>query len=130
MSRGIVIEELLNRFIEHFGHKPQVYKAVEELLELAEVLIKDVNKEYSDKSHIVEEMADVCIMLHQVKMIYGITTEELKDIVKQKLKRTMIRISENVPKETTEDPQLSWSDYKDIDTLEINGDQTHRSRTL
>lgn len=63
-------------------------------------------------------------------MIYGITTEELKDIVKQKLKRTMIRISENAPEETIEDPQLSWSDYKDIDTLEINGDQIHRSRAL
>ena len=82
----------LNKIIHHYGAYDQVNKAVEELIELAEVLIKDVNKSEMDKDSLYEELADVLIMLEQLKIIYNIDPEEVQQEIDRKVKRTLERI--------------------------------------
>ena len=84
--------EKLTKIIRHFGAYPQISKAVEELIELAEILIKDINKGDVYKSHLEEEMADVTIMLSQLMIIYNIHPEELKEEIDRKIKRTLERV--------------------------------------
>lgn len=58
---------LYERAIRKFGERNQVVKAVEELVELAGALAKAHN----DKdANVAEEIADVHIMLEQMKLLY------------------------------------------------------------
>ena len=47
------------------------------------------------KEHIAEEIADVQVMLNQFRLYYGITDEEVKDIMIKKIERQIGRINEN-----------------------------------
>lgn len=87
--------EDLKKIIVHHGAFTQVNKAVEELIELSEILIKDVNKGEIDKEHLYEELADVYVMLEQLKIIYNIDEAGLQDIIDRKIKRTMERIEDS-----------------------------------
>lgn len=91
----IVEAEDLRKIIVHNGAFTQVNKAVEELIELSEILIKDVNKGEIDKEHLYEELADVYVMLEQLKIIYNIDEEGLQDIIDRKIKRTLDRIKDS-----------------------------------
>lgn len=82
----------LKKIIIHYGAYNQISKTVEELIELSEVLIKDVNKSEFDKERLYEELADVWVMLAQLKIIYNINYDELQMIIDQKIKRTLDRI--------------------------------------
>ena len=88
----IVDKEKVTAIINHFGATAQKSKAVEELLELSEVLIKDVNKHIYDKDALYEELADVEIMLAQLKQIYSIDLEGLQQEINIKLCRTLDRM--------------------------------------
>ena len=84
-------EEKVKYIVKHYGHD-QANKAVEELIELAEVLVKYYNKDRVDMDALYEELADVEIMLAQVKILFGIDQEELREMVNRKLNRTISRI--------------------------------------
>ena len=84
--------EKLKKIIVHYGAYNQVNKTVEELIELSEVLIKDVNKGTIDKDSLYEEMADVEIMLAQLKIIYNMDPEGLQQEIDRKIERTLERI--------------------------------------
>ena len=90
MIENIRIKEI----VYHFGSYGQINKAVEELIELAEVLIKDVNKSELIRDHLYEELADVEIMLAQIKCIYNIDPEGLNQEIDRKIERTLQRISD------------------------------------
>lgn len=59
------------RAINYFGKSSQIIMAMEEMSELTKELSKDVRK-CGDYEHIAEEIADVEIMLGQLKIIYDI----------------------------------------------------------
>lgn len=84
-------EEKINYIVKHYG-QDQANKAVEELIELAEVLVKYYNKDRVDMDSLYEELADVEIMLAQVKILFGIDQEELREMINRKLNRTISRI--------------------------------------
>ena len=86
-------EDKIRSIADHYGHK-QINKAVEELIELAEVLVKDYNKGSVDIDSLYEEIADVEIMLAQVKLLYDIDQEELREMINRKLNRTIRRMAE------------------------------------
>ena len=88
----MVTNKDLEKIIEHYGAYPQISKAVEELIELSEVLIKDINKGVLNKNWILEEIADVTIMLEQLKIIYNIRLLDLNEEIDRKIERTMERI--------------------------------------
>lgn len=61
---------ILSNAIELYGYKHQLLLAVEELAELQKELLKYVNRSNSNLSDILKEVADVEIMLKQIKEIF------------------------------------------------------------
>lgn len=63
-------DAILDTAIEQWGTQAQLDKAVEECGELIAALARDANGQATD-DEIVDEIADVEIMVKQVKRIYG-----------------------------------------------------------
>lgn len=76
--------------INNYGESKQKIKAIEEMSELQKELCKDILHK-GKKENITEEMADVEIMLNQLKIIFD-NEEKVKEIIEEKIKRTKERI--------------------------------------
>lgn len=75
----------LKRIADYYGKKSQTLKAIEEMAELTQGLLKN------NVINIAEEIADVEIMLIQLK--YLLKNEELVDVFKEmKIARQITRI--------------------------------------
>ena len=68
-------KELLNEAVFWFGKEKQIDMCIEEMAELTKELLKDRRGLLPNKSTVLEEMADVQIMLDQMRIIYGPTTD-------------------------------------------------------
>ena len=82
--------------IERYGDGPQLVKACEELAELQQAICKlfDKSTGYSpDVEAVVEEIADVEIMLEQVRMILHIDPEQEARWRKRKLLQLKTRLA-------------------------------------
>lgn len=65
-------QEVLELAIETYGNEKQTDMMIEEMSELAKALLKYRRSPYSEElESIREEMADVAIMLEQMRLIYG-----------------------------------------------------------
>ena len=84
-------KEQLQEIINHYGAYQQKDKLFEEMAELQKEVCKEKDCK-GDIQHIAEELADVNIMLQQMQLIYGITDEQIKQIVQDKIERTLDRI--------------------------------------
>lgn len=82
----------INKFIEYvietYGEDGQVIIALEEMAELQKELTKFLRGK-SNREHILEELADVQLMLWQLQKIFGFTETEIIENVKRKVKRTL-----------------------------------------
>lgn len=86
--------QIYKKLIEKYKDK-QLIVAIEELSELAKALCKYLrgnNDQPMNIDSIIEEIADVEIMLEQVKMYFGITNLNILLEKKKKLKRTEERL--------------------------------------
>lgn len=93
-------EELL-KIINHYGIKHQLKYIHSEYFELDEVITqreyqtKD-KKPYElvefEKAHIIEEIADIEVMLDQFKAYYDIGQDEINKVKDYKIKRQIERI--------------------------------------
>jgi uncharacterized protein YabN with tetrapyrrole methylase and pyrophosphatase domain len=97
------MEKELLEIIEHFGINNQQRKLQEEVFELNEAITQ---KEYPaiakskkpneletfEKERIIEEIADIEVILLQIKELYHIDSNEILKIMKNKIKRTLERI--------------------------------------
>ena len=72
--------------INYYGKDHQKIKAIEELSELIKAICKD------DKENIKEEIADVYIMLSQLRIIYRLDDQIIEKIEDEKIKRTIERM--------------------------------------
>lgn len=79
----------------HFGAAAQIEKTCEEMIELADAL------ETGYKFNIIEEIADVEIMLEQMKQGYGCHAE-VERVIGEKIARTETRIKTGYYIETRE----------------------------
>ena len=76
-----------------YGYASQVVVAIEELCELGAVLSKYPRYDFHDdalealRDKVVEEVADVIIMMRHIQMIFGIQPTELDDMIEKKLNR-------------------------------------------
>ena len=91
-NKGLMMNEILNKAIEHFGASNQLTVATEELCELAKELCKakrkiDAGETIQNRTQIIEEFSDVLIVLEQVRIIFDIKEKEIKDSTKSKLGR-------------------------------------------
>ena len=73
--------------LKHFGHETQVDKTLEELCELDEAL------RFGNLNEIIGELADVEIMIEQIKESYGVQSHVDKTI-DIKIERTQQRIKD------------------------------------
>lgn len=64
---------------------------IEELSELQKEVTKDIRKNLN-KEHLLEEMADVVIVLHMAKEIYNISESELDKVINKKMERNLSRL--------------------------------------
>lgn len=84
-------KQKLQEIISYFGEDNQKLKAIEELSELTIAIINTKN----DKTeNLIEEIADVEIMLKQLKIIYKIDKSEIKKAKQFKIERTLKMIEE------------------------------------
>lgn len=87
------IHRLLETAQATYGYANQVVVAIEELCELGAVLSKYPRYDFHDdalealRDKVVEETADVVIMLRHIQMIFGIQPTELEDMMDKKLNR-------------------------------------------
>ena len=82
---------------EHYGYEPQSNMLIEEMAELTQAISKyrrDNSKKNFD--NIIEEIADVEVMLHQIKHLLGINPKYVEQIKIEKVNRTKQRISEEL----------------------------------
>lgn len=85
-TRRDVYEEALIRF----GRHNQLVVAIEELSELQKEICKFFRHE-GKHSDLIEEVADVCIMLEQIIYIFDID-EDVKKVMEEKVQRLKRRI--------------------------------------
>ena len=104
------MKDKLLKIINHYGIKHQQRKLNEEVFELQEAIIrkeylpneKDVDPELfamnleleQAKENIEEELADVLVILSQIKYYYELDSERIKEIMKQKVDRQLDRMKE------------------------------------
>jgi hypothetical protein len=91
----------IHKIANHFGFKSQSIMMIEEMAELTKALTK--YKRYSEDglqpiwnmrsakicNNLVEEIADVEIMLEQIKYLLNITDEDTSEIKAEKIRRTL-----------------------------------------
>jgi len=90
------------RIIEHYGTEIQRKKLMEEAYELAETiqdfelaalyLPAGLRNEESTKAHILEEVADVSVLLQEVTEYYDLDQVEVLRVIGEKVARTLERM--------------------------------------
>lgn len=98
------MKEKLEKIIKTYGVNMQQRKFVEEVFELEEAITifeKDIIDNIlnptlleKDIKHLVEEIADVLVLLEQFRVYYNIDLTELKEIARYKINRQILRIEE------------------------------------
>ncbi len=90
------MNEKLKMIIEHYGIESQVRQTMKECAELIQALneylrVKGDLPEYKAVLDIAEEIADVQIMLEQMKIYFGIE-KMTAEIIEKKINRTLERM--------------------------------------
>lgn len=87
------MSDFYNKIIAKFGKDNQILKCVEELNELSQALCKISSADTGDITfeNVVEEIADVEIMLNQIKIILDIPESDIETMKNYKIMRTAKR---------------------------------------
>ena len=108
------MNQKLRKILETYGLRKQLKYFQSEIYELNEAILSDLNSgclenaingvlktcapifniNYIDKNreHVKEEIADVMVMLKQFQLFYGISSQEIKDTMRDKINRQIERI--------------------------------------
>ena len=96
ISTTIPYKEKINAIISVYGNEHQLNKAIEEMAELTKELIKYQNRhqEYQTKEKIMknikQELADVEVMIEQIKIIFNFTQNEIDEIKQRKVRKVLL----------------------------------------
>lgn len=127
------MNEKLRKIINHYGIEKQLKYFQSEVFELNEAIIDSQKQSFSEmftdacysicktfadvlklqltgykdtkREHIKEEIADVMVMLKQFQLYYNISTDEIKEVMKQKVDRQLERINYE-PKHAKEETEV------------------------
>lgn len=90
----IDIKHTFNQSIIKYGEEPQCRQAMEECAELIQAINKCIR--YPDRkdchNNLIEEIADVEIMLYQLKVMFNVSDDEVFEVKVQKAKRERERL--------------------------------------
>ena len=81
------------RALKTWGKEPQMLQGIEEMSELIKEILKNVNRHKDNINELIEETADVEIMLEQLKYCYNIR-KEVEDYKAQKLLKINKRLDD------------------------------------
>lgn len=81
--------------IEKYGHTAQTMVAIEEMSELTKELCKLINRGGNNMDRVAEEIADVTIMLEQLRIIFDVNAA-VCDYMDAKIERLHMRIQEHL----------------------------------
>lgn len=103
--------------LNHYGIKSQMMKCVEELCELGVELTKSyIEDPGADLHKVLEELADVEIMITQMKMHFEVVgDEEVDRIIAYKVNRQLERIAGDTKVETIDPGELEAAPEIEID---------------
>ena len=88
------IRQTYEAALEHYGVHSQMVKCMEECGELIQALARNLSGEHNEEN-VAEELADVEIMIQQMRLIFGGSVGYNVDIIKaQKVARLKKRIEE------------------------------------
>ena len=65
-------ENIYRRALRVWGKEPQMLQVIEEMSELTKEILKNINRKKDNIAELIEETADVEIMLEQLKCCYNI----------------------------------------------------------
>ena len=97
------MKDKLLQIINHYGVMKQLKYIHSEYFELDEAILnfrpswyygEETEETIKDRNHITEELADVMVMLKQFQYYYGISNDEILDIMNEKIDRQLERIKE------------------------------------
>ncbi len=88
-----MIDPVLKRALKTWGEEPQMLMVVEEMSELMKEVLKNINRKKDNIAEIIEETADVEIMLAQLKENYHIF-EQVESYKKNKIKKIEERLNQ------------------------------------
>lgn len=91
-------EKLYKRALADWGKEAQMLMVVEEMSELTKEILKNVNRKKDNIAEIIEEAADVEIMLGQLKCCYDIE-QQIADYKTGKMELIAKRLDEWEKKE-------------------------------
>ena len=91
------IVDKLHKVINHFGRLHQVVKLGEEVGELNKAILNYENGYKLTNVEITEEIADVYLLLEQIKQMYQLDESEIEQVMLMKLDRVFEKY--NVPYE-------------------------------
>ena len=78
------------QIVDTYGPNHQRYKAAEELSELQTLVLQDANLNGKvPVNSIIEEIADVYVILKQLEVIYGIDDRDVQPVIDHKIDRTL-----------------------------------------
>lgn len=86
--------EVLRKAIKHYGKDSQIIMLFEEMSELQKEVCKET-RGANNMMHIAEEIADVCIMLEQLKIIYDLCDYEVQNYIDEKTSRLNQRLEDD-----------------------------------
>lgn len=92
MGEYIVESEVLQRALDTYGSRAQVVMVFEEVSELQKELCKYL-RGLGSFEHIAEEIADVEIMLEQMKMLF-FCANDVREVRKRKVERLKERLDD------------------------------------
>ena len=98
-------EDRCRAIAEHYGYQKQRIQTIQELSELTCLLARrpDQCAKMDFRAELVGEIADVTIMLEQLRLMFGIEKAVLADVVRQKLQRQNARIRQEGESDNAKD---------------------------
>lgn len=94
-----MINPVLKRALQTWGEQPQMLMVIEEMSELMKEILKNISRKKDNIAAIIEETADVEIMLEQLKENYQIE-EQVAAYKADKIKVIEQRLNDWDKKET------------------------------
>lgn len=88
-----MINPVLKRALQTWGEQAQMMMVVEEMSELMKEILKNINRKKDNIAEIIEETADVEIMLAQLKENYQIA-EKVENYKANKIKMIEQRLND------------------------------------
>ena len=88
-----VSKDILEKAIKTWGTHAQLLMVLEEMSELQKEILKNINRGKDNIDDIIDETADVEIMLDQMKYIYGID-EAVANRIPLKLEKVKARLED------------------------------------